>query len=67
MRSIFPKVWVLNTPDTQPMRQYASDNIINTMGANVSNGTELSNSVRFTRFNNPLIRQDYRAGNYLKE
>ena len=45
--------------------EYNSDNMYTNSSAASKYGTESSTSVRFTRFNNPLISYDYKCGNYI--
>lgn len=45
---------------------FKSENLSSSLNNESSNNfAELSNSFRFTRFNNPLISYDYKCGNYL--
>jgi len=46
---------------------FSSDNLTTvSSGENFTNSmSELSTTLRFTRFNNPLISYDYKCGNYL--
>lgn len=52
---------------TQDATYFTSENLTNASTENVFNSSmsELSTSLRFTRFNNPLISYDYKCGNYL--
>jgi hypothetical protein len=45
--------------------EYSSDNILYNTSTTNSLTSELSNSFRMVRFNNPLISYDYKCGNYL--
>jgi hypothetical protein len=45
--------------------EYSSDNILYSNDNTTSLTSELSNSFRMVRFNNPLISYDYKCGNYL--
>jgi hypothetical protein len=46
---------------------FTSENIVNLDSPQIFNSSmsEMSTSLRFTRFNNPLISYDYKCGNYL--
>jgi hypothetical protein len=44
---------------------YESENINESVISNENQTSELSNYIRFTRFNNPLISYDYKCGNYI--
>jgi heme/copper-type cytochrome/quinol oxidase subunit 1 len=59
-----------NNPTTSLTRNesvaFTSENLNDSLNSDSSNNfSELSNSFRFTRFNNPLISYDYKCGNYL--
>jgi hypothetical protein len=71
---LFPELNLLSTKPslTNPVVSnvdvvFSSDNtqsssLVNTQNSSIS---ESSNSVRFTKFNNPLISYDYKCGHYL--
>jgi len=44
---------------------FSSENINSTVANDENQMSELSNNIRFTRFNNPLISYDYKCGNYI--
>jgi len=48
---------------TQPSTNYVTENVSTT--TNTGKLSEFSNSIRFTRFINPLISYDYKCGHYL--
>lgn len=56
-----------NLTTTQGSTFFTSENLTNASTESVFNSSmsELSTSLRFTRFNNPLISYDYKCGNYL--
>ena len=55
------------TSNTYPSHIFSSENVANTYESidTSSSLSELSNTLRFTRFNNPLVSYDYKCGNYL--
>ena len=44
---------------------FSSENINSSPSNDENQMSELSNNIRFTRFNNPLISYDYKCGNYI--
>jgi hypothetical protein len=58
---------VLTDSSTQDNTLFTSENITNVDSLQTFNSSmsEISTSLRFTRFNNPLISYDYKCGNYL--
>jgi glycogen synthase len=44
---------------------FTSENINSNSQVDENQMSELSNNIRFTRFNNPLISYDYKCGNYI--
>jgi predicted membrane chloride channel (bestrophin family) len=44
---------------------FSSENINSYSSSEETHTSELSNNIRFTRFNNPLISYDYKCGNYI--
>jgi hypothetical protein len=55
------------TISTDLRTNYSSENISNLDSLQTTNSSmsEISTTLRFTRFNNPLISYDYKCGNYL--
>lgn len=51
--------------DANSSVNYKSDAINSLNEVNFNAGTEVFNSIRFTRYNNPLINYSYKSGHYL--